>query len=298
LKTTSTPISGTANNASATTGARTLKGYGVNGVSNFEAYRTDVTFSGRITNDLDSDGINDVAQGESLAGATINLYRDDDGSVPAGTDTLVASVNTDANGDYSFTGLVEGRYTAAWVMGSPSPVVQVMRAITAANIPTISVVSTTVFNGPVKNTAVSLPTWDYATSVGSNLTDANFVFLSSNTTVAGTAKTGGGVAVPGMKVTIKRCFTSTWGTLTKNSGPQAVGGGNTCAGDYFTVPAQWTSTTDATGTFSVPNLSEGVYEVTPDLTSLVFPLTTSTPLAAMYVTVGANDLESFDFVIS
>jgi hypothetical protein len=138
LKTTSAPSSGSANNASATTGARTLRGYGVAGVSNFEAYRTDVTFSGRITNDLDSDGINDVAQGEALASATLNLYMDDDTKVPAGTDTLAATTTTDANGDYTFTGLREGRYTVKWVAGTPSTSYSVQTALTAANVATVT----------------------------------------------------------------------------------------------------------------------------------------------------------------
>jgi hypothetical protein len=154
-----------------------------------------------------------------------------------------------------------------------------------------------VFNGPVKNTAASLPTWNYQTSVGSNLTDANFVFLANNTTVAGTAKTGAGVAVPDLKLTAKRCYTATWTALTKNSGPVAQGAGDNCI-TYFTVPVSWTATTDASGAFSFPNLTEGVYEVVPDLTTLVAPLTTSTPTGAMYVTVGSSDLESFNFVIS
>ena len=86
----------------------------------FEAYRNDTKFEGLVVNDRDTD-LTTIDPGEGLAGAVINLYRDDDGSATAGLDTLTASATTDASGAYSFTGLLEGRYTAVAVPATEMP---------------------------------------------------------------------------------------------------------------------------------------------------------------------------------
>ena len=296
LKSTTTPAAGASTNASPSTAARTLKGYGVTGTSNFEAYRSDVTFSGLVVNDLDAD-LTTIDPGEALAGAIINLYRDDDAGT-AGTDTLTATATSDASGNYTFTGLLEGRYTAKWASGSPSTDVKVLRSVDANNVANSSVTAITLFNGPVKNTAVNLPAWNYATSVGSNLTDANFTFLYSNTVVKGTTLTGAGVAVAGMTVTLRRCYNATLTNLTNFSGPKPQAAGvDACSGATPYFVGQTNVLTDATGTFTFSGLSEGVYEVIP-VPSTVSPYTTAAPAGGMYLTVGSGDIETLAFVIS
>jgi hypothetical protein len=303
LKTTSVPTSGSANNASATTGSRDLTGYGVTGTSNFEAYRTDATWAGIIVNDRDTD-LTTIDPGEALAGAVVNLYRDDDAGT-AGTDTLTATATSDANGAYSFTGLVEGRYTAVWASGTPTADVKVLRSVSTANVASSSVTAITLFGGPVKNTAVNLPAWSYGTSVGSNLTDANFTFVFSNTIVQGTAMTAAAAPVAGMTVTMQRCFTSTANgggltTLTNVSGPQPDDGVNTTCTAFFT--GNTNAVTDAAGNFQFGNLAEGVYKVTPQPATA--GLTTFTPAGGaanqpgLYLTVGSGDIETLAFTIS
>jgi hypothetical protein len=303
LKTTSVPTSGSANNASSTSAARTLTGYGVTGTSNFEAYRTDATWAGIIVNDRDTD-LTTIDPGEALAGAVVNLYRDDDAGT-AGTDTLTATATSDANGAYSFTGLVEGRYTAVWASGTPTADVKVLRSVSTANVASSSVTAITLFGGPVKNTAVNLPAWSYGTSVGSNLTDANFTFVFSNTIVQGTAMTAAAAPVAGMTVTMQRCFTSTangggLNTLTNVSGPQPDDGVNTTCTAFFT--GNTNAVTDAAGNFQFGNLAEGVYKVTPQPATA--GLTTFTPAGGaanqpgLYLTVGSGDIETLAFTIS
>ena len=78
---------------------------------------------GRKWDDLDGNRSRDIGE-PGLAGWTIYLDGDQDGQLNAGE----AFVTTDANGDYSFAGLVAGTYTVAevlqdgWIQTYPTPI--------------------------------------------------------------------------------------------------------------------------------------------------------------------------------
>jgi hypothetical protein len=307
---TSAVTSGSANNASPTTGVRDLQGVGDIKQTFFEAYRTDTEFSGLVVNDRDTD-LTTIDPGEALAGATINLYRDDDGSATAGTDTLVTSATSDAGGMYSFTNLVEGRYTAVWVAGTPSADVQVMTKLSTAGTPTTKVSATTLMGANVKHVG-NLPAWNYANpGVPSNLLPANFTFLYANTVVRGTIlKQSDLTPVPGMSITMQKCFLSTanagGSALTNVSGPRPDDAGATTCTSFFAGSSTVTSAAD--GTFQFANLREGVYRVTP-APGTVPPYAAfvgvATGFAAspgvddgrsgLFLTVGSGDIESLTF---
>jgi hypothetical protein len=300
LKTTKVPaasavVSGTVDNDSPTVGTRDLS-VGVGGsTANFEAYRTDTKFSGLVVNDRDTD-LTTIDPGEALAGAVINLYRDDDTGATAGTDTLTGTATTDAGGAYSFTNLIEGRYTAVWAAGTPTADVQVSRALTVANASTTKVSGTPVFGTNVANTAAALPAWNYNTSAILNGTDANFTFLYANTEVRGTIKklSDGTTAVAGVTVTAKRCHTATTAVLTRFSGPINASGADFCTA-YFS--GSMSTLTDASGVFSFANLTEGIYEVTV-LPGSLAPYTTIDRSPVLYWTLGSGDIESAAYLIS
>jgi hypothetical protein len=77
---------------------------------NFGDFRT-ITVSGRAYNDLNIDGTDDGGTDPGIANQKIQLYRDvnANGVVDAG-DTLVATVTTPGNGQFSFTGVGPGKY--------------------------------------------------------------------------------------------------------------------------------------------------------------------------------------------
>jgi len=299
LTTTASPAwsitSGSKNNTSPTAGDRDLQGYANSKVTNFEAYRTDTKFSGMIVNDRDTD-LTTIDPGEALAGAVINLYMDDDFSATAGTDTLIGTATTDANGAYAFSGLREGRYVAIWASGTPSASVAVLRSVTAANVATTSVTGTPLKSANVGNTAANLPAWNYNTSAVLNGNDANFTFLYANTEVRGTIKklSDGTTPVAGVTVTAKRCHTATTAVLTRFSGPINASGADFCSG-YFS--GAMSTTTDATGTFSFMNLAEGIYEVIV-LPGSLAPYTTINRSPVLYWTLGSGDIETAAYLIS
>ena len=186
-----------------------------------------------------------------------------------------------------------------WATGTPNNDVNVLTAITITGATTTSVTGTPLKSAHVAPASVNLPAWNYATNSVSNQAAANFTFLYKNTVVQGTTKTAGGTAVPGMTITLRRCFTSTangggGNTLTNVSGPQPATGTTLCTA-YFT--GQTNVVTAADGSFMISGLTEGVYEITP-APGTVSPFTTSTPAQALYLTVGSGDIESYAFVIS
>lgn len=77
------------------------------------------TISGQKFNDLDGDGIKDMGE-PGIAGWTVNLDKNTDGSIDATT-------ITDTNGDYSFTGLTAGTYRirevdqTGWIQTTTNP---------------------------------------------------------------------------------------------------------------------------------------------------------------------------------
>ena len=76
----------------------------------------------QVFNDANSNGIKDAAE-VGIAGLTVHLYKDDNNdNMPDGL--AIASTTTDANGNYSFTGLQAGNYivgvqlvTGVWLGG-------------------------------------------------------------------------------------------------------------------------------------------------------------------------------------
>jgi protocatechuate 3,4-dioxygenase beta subunit len=316
LKTTPSPASSgitsvSADNSSPTTGVRDLQGVGDTKSTDFEAYRSDTKFSGIIVNDRDTD-LTTIDPGEALAGAVINLFRDDDGSAtPNVADTLIGTATTDANGAYSFTGLVEGRYTAVWGSGTPDNSVQVMTKLSTAGAATTQISATPLMALNVKQTG-NLPAWNYANPGSpSNLAPANFTFLYANTVVQGTVlKQGTATPVPGMSITLQKCYLSTanagGSALTNVSGPRPDDGAATTCTSFFA--GSNTVVTDAAGNFQFANLREGVYRVTP-APGTVPPYASfvgvATGFAAspgvddgrsgLFLTVGSGDIESLQF---
>jgi hypothetical protein len=71
---------------------------------------------------LDSDGSGVLTPGEEIPNALIQLYEDtnNNNSLDVGTDMLVASDTTDANGEYEFTGLSSGNYFVLQPNQTPS----------------------------------------------------------------------------------------------------------------------------------------------------------------------------------
>lgn len=75
-----------------------------------------VWLDGRLGEAGFNNGVADAAEsGLGIAGVTVELYRDDDGTagLDSSADTLVTSATTDANGNYWFENLVSGTYIAA-----------------------------------------------------------------------------------------------------------------------------------------------------------------------------------------
>ncbi|HSW31116.1 MAG TPA: carboxypeptidase regulatory-like domain-containing protein [Longimicrobiales bacterium] len=317
LTTTTVPVSGAVSNTNASLGSRDAQGAANIQTANFQATRMDTRIQGVIINDRDADG-NVIDIDEALAGAQVQLYRDGSGAAvpPAigttfGRDTLVATATTDANGKYSFTGLQEGRYMVRWIAGTPgSPVLDVLRALSTDSV-IVYTAATTVGSG-ANNTRVvgsttpaTLPRWDYANSagVGALADPTHFMFLYKNTIARGTVKTAGvdgiagtadDVAIAGMTISLRRCNTSPVNPAVgyAQSPPSAAGG--TCI-TYLGTTANMVS--DASGAFEFANLTEGIYEIRPQPTT-VAGWNTSVPAQTLYLTVGNGDIEALNFVIS
>jgi copper chaperone CopZ len=296
LTTTSVPtVSGAVNNTSATEGTRDIAGYGVTATANFEARRLDTTIKGTVINDRDADG-NVIDIDEALAGAQLQLYRDGSGAAFT-RDTLITTATTDANGAYSFTGLAEGRYMVRWVGGTPaSPSLDVLRALSTDSV--IVTTKAAVLAGNPDNsrnigttTPATLPRWDYNNSagIGALANPTHFMFLYKNTKAIGTVKTGGGVAIAGMTVSLRRCNVSAGATS-----PPTTPGPQTCT-SYLGTTVNVVS--DASGAFTFDNLTEGIYEIRPQPTT-VAGWNTSTPSTTLYLLVGNGDIESLNFVIA
>lgn len=80
-------------------------------------YRPVRAIGDRIWNDLDGDNVQDAGE-PGLAGVVVNLYNDGNGNgVVDGADAVVATVTTDANGQYLFSGLPNGSY----IVSVPTP---------------------------------------------------------------------------------------------------------------------------------------------------------------------------------
>ena len=65
----------------------------------------------KVFNDINNNGIQDAGD-NGFSGVTVKLYSDNTGAtgVIDGTDALVATLTTDADGNYLFTGLSDGKY--------------------------------------------------------------------------------------------------------------------------------------------------------------------------------------------
>jgi len=277
-----------AGNTSATTASRATEGSADDKIANFQATRMDTKVLGVVINDRDQD-LSTIDPDEALSGVTVQLYRDGSGTIAL--DTLVATTTTDSNGAYSFTGLREGRYI---VKTTSLTNAQVLRAITNGDTAVVTTAATTTGLGANNTRTVgstspaTLPRWNYNTSAadGGYLPN-NFTFIFNNTIVKGTVKTGGGVAISGMTISLRRCNTSAGST----SPPSGAGVCTTYLGSTTNM------TSDAAGAFQFSNLVEGVYEVRPQPTT-VAGWTTSTPAQILYITVGNADVENYNFVIS
>lgn len=274
-------------NTSPTLASRETQGLADDKIANFQATRLDTKVLGVVINDRDQD-LTVIDPDEALAGVTISLYRDGSGTISL--DTLVATTTTDAAGAFSFTGLREGRYITKATSLTNAQVLRGLSKDTAV----VTTAATTTGSG-ANNTRVvgstspaTLPRWDYNNSVvDGGWLPGNYTFLFNNTQVKGTVKTAGGVAVPGMTISLRRCNTSAGAT----SPPSGAGVCTTYLGSTVNM------TSDAAGAFSFTNLIEGVYEVRPQPTT-VAGWTTSTPAQILYITVGSADVEAKDFLIS
>ena len=71
---------------------------------------------GEVYNDLTNGG--HTSDGPGLQAVTVNLYLDNGSGTFSSSDTLVASQQTDASGNYSFAGLAAGTYFVQEVLPS------------------------------------------------------------------------------------------------------------------------------------------------------------------------------------
>ena len=278
-------------NEDATMGIRDMDGPADGDIVNFTATRMDTKFQGTVINDRDNDG-NVIDPDEALAGAEIELYRDGSGAITLDPDSMVGTATTGSNGEFSFEGLREGRYVAAWVAGTPNLTQDVYRSLTTDTVVGTTAATTTGLGANNTRqvgttTPAVLPRWNYNTSmVDGGWLPTNMTFLFKNTVVSGTALNGA-TAVPGMTVSMRRCNVSA-GAL---SPPTPGGVCTTYLGTTINV------VTDANGDFILTGLVEGVYEVRPQPTT-VAGFTSSVPATALYITVGNGDVEDATFQIS
>lgn len=274
-------------NTSATTASRKTQGSADDKIVNFRATRMDTKVLGVVINDRDMD-LSTIDPDEALAGVTVQLYRDGVGAITL--DSLIATTTTTGNGSFSFEGLREGRYI---VKASAVGNALVLRGLSKDTAVVTTAATTTGLGANNTRTVGStapavLPRWDYNNSVADGgYLPGNFTFLFTNTVAQGTVKTGGGVAIPGMTISLRRCNVSAGAT----SPPSGAGVCTTYLGTTVNM------TSDATGAFRFDNLVEGVYEIRPQPTT-VAGWTASTPAQILYITVGNADVETYNFVIS
>jgi hypothetical protein len=263
----------------------------------FHARRGDTQIQGFVVNDRDQD-FNTVDPGEGLSGVVIQLYRDNSGATVT-LDTLVKTVNTDANGGYAFTGLPEGRYVVK--ANSPAGTI-ILRSFTGAGAPVDTAVVTTaaqaastcqILNGLRRvgsndptcySAAQPLPSWNYGTSAAQNVGPTSFTFLNSTGTVTGLIRKADLSAVAGMQVSLRRCLTS--------AAPNTPTAG-ACA-TYDTSFAAVTAATDSSGRYTFPSLREGAYEATPNPAS-VTGFSSTTPPQILLTINAQNDVETGNF---
>jgi hypothetical protein len=284
-------------NTDARTASRDAETTGDVDIANFRTVRLDTEVRGVVINDRDSD-FNVIDPDEALSGAIIELYMDNSGTATVSADSLVGTSTSDANGQWSFTGLREGRYIVKWQSGTPSTDQDVLRGLSKDTA--IATTAATTTGAGANNTRrvgptgipSTLPRWDYDnTVVDGGFLPANFAFLFKNTVVKGKVQTGAAAAVAGMTVSMRRCNVSTGST----SPPVAVNGTTIRCTTYLGTTVN--AVTDAAGEFSFSGLIEGVYEVTPQ-PGTAAGFTTSAPAQALYRTVGNGDIEDITFTVS
>jgi hypothetical protein len=310
LKTTSAPLpSGSANNADAHSGLRDVEGNANVKVANFLPDRRDTKIQGVIANDRDSDE-NTIDPDEALAGVVVSLYKDNSGTPTVSADSLVGTATTDASGAFVFSQLMEGRYivkpgivaNTVILRGLTNGDTAIVVTAAAAAAPGTGNPDATLNPGAAGRTVgiisgftdalstnLVLPRWDYSNSTY-NLKSGlyphrqpHFTFLYANGVATGTV-TKAGVAVAGMTISAVKCVTAAGYTS-----PPTIGAG-VCApsGVPFNV------STNASGVFTIPNLQEGVWQVTAN------PATAGLPdpvMAGLFVILGQNDVETGNFII-
>ncbi len=265
-----------------------LVGNADNDIINFIATRMDTEILGVVINDRDADN-NTIDPNEALGGVDINLYT----SI-VDPDSLVGTATTDALGHFGFSKLREGTYVLESDATNSLTAATVLRTISAAGIVADTAIVTTGatttnlglnLTRQVGDTAVTsaglpnLPRWDYGQTQGNFVTPSHFTFLFDNTTVRGTIEDGGGAAVAGMTVTLRRCKDSAGATSPPTAGMCTT----------YLPGAPLNVATDANGMYEFANLQEGVYEATPNPVTAGFA--TVTPANLLYLMVDNGDIE-------
>jgi hypothetical protein len=248
------------------------------------------SISGTVSGDADAIG----------NGVTINL-----------TGAATASVTTDTNGNYSFTGLADGTYTltpssTGYIFNPVSTVVVVSQgAVTNINFVATSTggASTYSISGTVTGAVqagVSITLGDYTTGTAVTGASGNYSFsnLANGGTYIVTPTLPGYTFNPvSMVVLINGANATTNFVATAASGSTySISGtvtGTVQAGVLITLSSSTTGTTitDASGNYSFSNLASGdtyTYIVTPSLAGYTF-----TPDNSGNVILNANAVYNF-----
>ena len=264
--------------------------------TDYIAIRADTEIHGVVVNDRDNDN-NTVDAGEALEGVMMRLYRDNSGTPTVDTDSLVAEMETDANGGYIFDGLREGIYIVKAVQ--PSNAIVLTGLVGGTPVDT-QIVNTTAIP-PTSDAAdqdgrsrvgnliprPGLPRFDYDLSVTEDPDPSHFTYLLSTGIAQGTVKDGAGDGVGGVTVTIRRCQTSAGSTNPPSSG--------SCAATYDSSFGAASAITDGNGGFTFSNLREGVYEVRP--TGFPAGFTDANPDSRLYLIDTPADTETGNFTV-
>jgi len=286
-------------------GTATVKGSTtVEAMDILRAWRMDTKIQGVIANDRDQDQ-NTIDPNEGLAGATVELYRDDDGgSAAVSADSLMGSTTTDANGAFSFSPLRQGRYIVKPVAGTPSGGnVVILRGLTkgdTAIVHTSAAAAAAGSGNPDGSRTVGittgwtagtliLPRWDYSNStfnlksMALAYSQPHFTFLYGDGQATGTV-TKSSKAVEGMTISAVKCSAATGYT----SPPTVPIGAGTCTPTGSAVNVA----TNASGVFLFTDLQEGVWQITanPATAGLADPVT-----SALFVILGNADVETGNF---
>ena len=176
-----------------------------------------------IFRDVNGNGIQEAGDG-GFAGVSVSLYRDTNSNnlLDLGTDQLVGTVTTDANGQYLFTGLANGTYIVS--------------------VPTAPTNYT--FSGPGTDTDPAAGIQKTATMAGSNILDRDFGYEPT-----GTPRTLGGTIWADLDA--DGVIGASEAKLAGVTLDVLDGGGALVA----------TVTTDASGAYSVAGLASGTYSV-------------------------------------